>query len=134
LGELLPELVGVPDRVVLHLAHDVEAAVPGAHPGNGLAEHLLLGREVEIHHGLQSSSWRRHGLSSGEVGTATFASDSVQITSPTRIVRSSSTQPQPPASTDTPRPPPSTTIVSPGKIGFRILKRSRPSRPVGPVQ
>ena len=94
-GELLPELVGVPDRVVLHLAHDVEAAVPGAHPGNGLAEHLLLGREVEIHHGLQSSPWRRHGLSSGEVGTATFASDSVQITSPTRMVRSSSTQPQP---------------------------------------
>ena len=60
-----------------------------------VAQHLLLGREVEIHQGLQSSPWRCHGLSSGEVGIATFTSDSVQVTSPTRTVRSSSTQAHP---------------------------------------
>ena len=54
-AELRPERVGVADGVVLHRADDVEAAVARAHAGDRLAQHVLLGSEVEIHHGLQSS-------------------------------------------------------------------------------
>ncbi len=43
LAELVPERVGVADRIVFHRAHDVEAAVARAHAGHRVAQHLLLG-------------------------------------------------------------------------------------------
>jgi len=58
-----PELVGVPDRVVLELAHDLQPGVALAQAAHRVAQELLLFVEVEIHVGssLRGSSARRAG-------------------------------------------------------------------------
>ena len=86
-GQLLPERLGVADRVVLDLAHDGERCVLFAHPTHGLAQHVLFVGEVEIHrslgYGRQASARRVHGLSSASTGTATCAVHAVATVSPT---------------------------------------------------
>ena len=49
LGHLLPELGREPDGIVLQRAHRLERRVRAAHAAHHLPQHLLLGREVEIH-------------------------------------------------------------------------------------
>jgi hypothetical protein len=49
--ELLPQIGGIADRMVLHLAHDGRRRVLGEQAAHDLAEHLLLLGEGEIKHG-----------------------------------------------------------------------------------
>ena len=51
LAELLPQRRWIPDRVVLHLADDLERAVARQQVAHRLAQELLLLVEVEIKHG-----------------------------------------------------------------------------------
>ena len=68
------------------------------------------------------------------MGSATFAWASVHTVVPTRMVRSSTTQPQPVSSVSTSRTLPSIAMRSPGNTGLRIAMPRRPSRAVGPAQ
>ena len=54
-GELLPQLGRVADRVVLELAHHAERAGGGDHAAHRLTEHLLLGAEGQVQHVVFSS-------------------------------------------------------------------------------
>ena len=137
--ELQPELLGVADGVVLHLPHDVEARVPGAHAAHGLAQQLLLGREIEIHvvplvRASSASPRRAQGLSSGSVGMAMRAAHSVQTSPSTLRVTSTSAHCSPSSSTSTDPTTPASTIVSPGNTEPFMRNVMRPSRPLGPVQ
>ena len=101
--------VGIADRVVLERAHRLERRVRAAHAAHHLPQHLLLGREVEIHqsspssrrHGRHWSPRRVQGLSSSSVGSAMRAVQSV-LRSPSTVRRTSTVaQPQPASSVST---------------------------------
>ncbi len=117
-GELLPEVGRVADRVVLELAHHRQRAGAGADATDRLPQHLLLGAESQVQHpqasssgrtarpvpvpagqGIHRSPRRSQGLSSPVSGSATVASQVVFASPSTDTEMSTRTHPHPASST-----------------------------------